>query len=172
MDSPPIAIGKPDCQHHDMISHSVTLSWYWANQSLPIPISASLGSDKYDFYKSLVWFGWDPKPWPSQGESGPFTDSTHIIVTLSQPVLLVFWVSRINVVSNWFDSTRVRTGEFVSHDLPKWDTDSTHWARISGSNMKTGKNLSVNVDLSDHTVVVYFLCIIYIIYIYIYIHIR
>ena len=23
------------CQHHDLISHSVTLSWHWAHQSLP-----------------------------------------------------------------------------------------------------------------------------------------
>ena len=27
-------------QHHDLISHSVKLSWYWANQSLPYPSNA------------------------------------------------------------------------------------------------------------------------------------
>ena len=32
--------GKPDCQHHDPLSHSVMLSWHGVNQSLPYPIYA------------------------------------------------------------------------------------------------------------------------------------
>ena len=31
---------RPGQQHHDLISHSVTLSWYWANQSLLRPNNA------------------------------------------------------------------------------------------------------------------------------------
>ena len=39
-------------KHHDWISHSVTLSWHWAYQSLPYHIimpSVWLGSNKYQF---------------------------------------------------------------------------------------------------------------------------
>ena len=32
--------GRPSYKKHDPISHSVTLSWYWANQSLSNPSSA------------------------------------------------------------------------------------------------------------------------------------
>ena len=35
VDSIVLRTGRPDRQHHDLISDSVTLSWNWANQSLP-----------------------------------------------------------------------------------------------------------------------------------------
>ena len=37
--------------------HSITLSWYWANQSMPYPfiVDARVGSNKFQFCKSLVW---------------------------------------------------------------------------------------------------------------------
>ena len=45
-----------------LISHSVTLSWSYASQSLPCPnTKARLHKDKYQFYKSLVWLNWQPK---------------------------------------------------------------------------------------------------------------
>ena len=31
--------GKSNCQHQDVISHWVTVSWHWPNQSLPHPIN-------------------------------------------------------------------------------------------------------------------------------------
>ena len=37
---------KPGCQHHDLISHSVTLSWNWANHSLPSPNNAERLANK------------------------------------------------------------------------------------------------------------------------------
>ena len=47
-------IGRPGCQHDNLISHSVTLSWNLANQSLPYFNNAGywlvlVGSDKYRF---------------------------------------------------------------------------------------------------------------------------
>ena len=45
-------IGKSGRQHHDLISHSVTLSWHWANESLPYPDNA----EQVSILRSLVWF--------------------------------------------------------------------------------------------------------------------
>ena len=44
-------------QHHDLISHSVTFSWYWANQSLPYPNNAECLARKrqVSIFKWLVW---------------------------------------------------------------------------------------------------------------------
>ena len=49
-------IGGQGCQHHDLISHWVILSWDWANQSLPYrnTNNADLGNDKYQFCSH--WF--------------------------------------------------------------------------------------------------------------------
>ena len=44
--------GKPGCQHHGLISHLVTLSWYWANQFLPYHNNAE---PHESILKSLVW---------------------------------------------------------------------------------------------------------------------
>ena len=56
--------GKSGHQYHDLISHSVTLSWYWTNQSLPYPNNAE-HQDKerqVSMLKSLVWFDQGLKP--------------------------------------------------------------------------------------------------------------
>ena len=53
-------IGKSGQQHHDLITHLVTLSWHWANQSLSYPInseSARLEGDQYQFCRTLVCCG-------------------------------------------------------------------------------------------------------------------
>ena len=66
--------------------HSVTLSWHWANWSLPYPNimpSTWLGSDKYQFYKSLVWLNQSLNlrgPSPKKGDGC----STHSSIRLEQ----------------------------------------------------------------------------------------
>ena len=44
-------------RHHDAVSHSVTLSWHWANQFLPCPNTAECQARKRQVsnFKSLVW---------------------------------------------------------------------------------------------------------------------
>ena len=46
-----------DCQHHDLISHSVTLFWPWGNYSFPYPINAEHlpMKQQVSVFKSLVW---------------------------------------------------------------------------------------------------------------------
>ena len=46
--------------HHDSVSHSVTLSWYWANQSLPYLHNAE--SHAINFMP-LVWLDREPNSW-------------------------------------------------------------------------------------------------------------
>ena len=49
--------GTPGREHHDLLSHSVTLSWHWAKKSLPYPNNAERPSRKrqVSIWKSLVW---------------------------------------------------------------------------------------------------------------------
>ena len=63
--------GKMVCQHDDPISHSVTLSWHLANQSLPYANNAwhQTRSSKYHFDKSSYWLGWESNSKPSAQES-------------------------------------------------------------------------------------------------------
>ena len=49
---------RPGSHHHDLISHSVTLSWHWANLSLPNP--SWLGRDKYFYVIGLIPPGIEP----------------------------------------------------------------------------------------------------------------
>ena len=47
---------KPGRQHPNTISHSITLSWYWASYTLPYPNNAEQqGNNKYQVYMSMVW---------------------------------------------------------------------------------------------------------------------
>ena len=52
---------------HDLISHSVTLSWHWANQALHCPNNAEHLASKWQqvsiLYKSLVWLDNCSNPW-------------------------------------------------------------------------------------------------------------
>ena len=50
-------MGTPVRQHHDLISHSVTLSWHWANQFLPSANNAEHQARKQQawIFKSSVW---------------------------------------------------------------------------------------------------------------------
>ena len=47
------------CQHHDLISHPVTLTWHWGHQSLPHPNNAEYLARKRQItiFKSLAWLG-------------------------------------------------------------------------------------------------------------------
>ena len=51
--------GDPAIGIMTAIAHSITLSWYWKTRSFPILTMsrARLCSDKYQFWKSLVWLG-------------------------------------------------------------------------------------------------------------------
>ena len=60
--------------HHDLISHSVTLSWHWANQSLPYPNNAERQTRKQQLstLKSLVWLELGSKTVRSRHEPATF----------------------------------------------------------------------------------------------------
>ena len=47
----------PDGQHHDLISHSFTLLWHWANQSLcyHINLKCQVRKRQVSIFRSLVW---------------------------------------------------------------------------------------------------------------------
>ena len=64
-DSTVMATGKSEHWHHVPISHSITLSWYWANQSLPYPNNAECQARtrNYQFCKSLVWLNQELNSW-------------------------------------------------------------------------------------------------------------
>ena len=57
--------GKPGCQHIGLISHSVTFSWRWANQSLLYPNYAERLARTWQvsISNSLVWLDQDSNPW-------------------------------------------------------------------------------------------------------------
>ena len=57
-------------QHYDLISHSDTLSWHWANQSLPCPTNAKRQARKQEqsILKSLVWLDQDSNPQSPKSE--------------------------------------------------------------------------------------------------------
>ena len=65
---------KPGCQHHNLISHSLTLSWHWANQSWLYPTNDVCLARKWQvsILKSLVWF--DPGLNP-QGLDSPISQN-------------------------------------------------------------------------------------------------
>ena len=78
--------GRQGFQHHDLISHSLTLSWYWASQSFSYPNNVkSVGRKRWSFSQWFdstkvrtrqVWIA----PTPKTGEGR----STHLI-TASGP---------------------------------------------------------------------------------------
>ena len=51
-------------QHHDLLSHSVTLSWYWANQPLSYPnnVECLVRMWKVSILKYLIWFDQGSNP--------------------------------------------------------------------------------------------------------------
>ena len=51
------SLGPPSHHHHDLLSHSVTSSWHWANQSLPYLNNAKQQGRKkqVSILMSLVW---------------------------------------------------------------------------------------------------------------------
>ena len=57
--------GTPGYWHHDLLSHSVTLSWHWANQSLHYPNNAKRKARKQhiSILKSSVWLDQVLNPW-------------------------------------------------------------------------------------------------------------
>ena len=60
--------GRPDHQNHDLISHSVTLSWQWAEQSLAYSSNAER---KWHVLICtwLLWLGREPNSRSSEHES-------------------------------------------------------------------------------------------------------
>ena len=62
--------GKSGHWHHDPLSHSVTLSWDWANQSLPYPINADRQARKRQIsvllFIDLTWLGIKLPIFPAQ----------------------------------------------------------------------------------------------------------
>ena len=55
---------RPGHQHHDLISHSVTLSWHWANQFLTYSNNTKRQARKRQvaILMSLVWFDQGSNP--------------------------------------------------------------------------------------------------------------
>ena len=51
-----LPIGKPCYQHPDLISHSVTLSWHWGNQSFPYSNNAEHLDRKRQVSVGCHWF--------------------------------------------------------------------------------------------------------------------
>ena len=47
--------GRPCWQYHDLISHSVTISWPWTNQSLPYPNNAKHLVRKWQVSMTRSW---------------------------------------------------------------------------------------------------------------------
>ena len=87
--------GKPGCQHHDLIfysshhhhnliSYSVTLSWYWANQPLPYPNNAKHLARKQhvSILKSLVWLNrvWTGEVQITRSPKTGDGRSTHLVI--------------------------------------------------------------------------------------------
>ena len=73
--------GRPDHQHHNLISHSAALSCHWTSQSLPYPNNAEHLARKWQVYifKTLVWLDQCSNPWGSDSQSPKMGDgqSTH-----------------------------------------------------------------------------------------------
>ena len=55
-----------------LLSHSVTLSWLWANQSLPYPNNAERQAKKWQIsiLKALVWLDQVSNPWAPDSNPG------------------------------------------------------------------------------------------------------
>ena len=73
--------GKPGHQHHDLISHSVTVSWHRTNKSLPYPNNAKCQARKWQvsIFKSLIWLdqGLNIWVWISRSTKAGVGRSTH-----------------------------------------------------------------------------------------------
>ena len=76
--------GKQGHQYHDLISHSITLSWNWTNQSLPYPHNVECLDRKrqVSILKSLVWLNrcltlWGPNHLVSQNGRWTRYSSSH-----------------------------------------------------------------------------------------------
>ena len=96
--------GKPGHQHHDLISHSVTLSWHWANQSLCylIMLNTWIGSDKYHFYKSLFCLNHGFEPTISYTWNQCSTDSATAPSTLKEsPNDVLFHPWLVMIQDDW-----------------------------------------------------------------------
>ena len=81
--------GKPGHKHHDLISHSVTLSWHWASQSLFFLNNAEHLARKWQvsILKLLVWLNQSLNP---QGLDSLISPNRKRNVLLIRPLCLVF----------------------------------------------------------------------------------
>ena len=77
---------KPGCQQHELISHSVPLPGHWANCSCLILIMPCtwLGSNKYQFIKSLFWL--DQVSNPRRSDSPISQNGRQTLYSFDHPV--------------------------------------------------------------------------------------
>ena len=93
--------GRPDHQHHDLLSHSVPLFWHWANQSLTYANNVEHLDKKWQesILKSLVWLD---HGWNLRGSNPPISQNGvgHSLVTV-KVTIYVCTVTSQNM--SWYD---------------------------------------------------------------------
>ena len=79
--------GPPGHEHHDLTSHSVTLSWHWASKSLPYPNNTERQARKWQvsISMSLVWLNQGSNP---RGSDSPVLPKWETDTLLIRPPCL------------------------------------------------------------------------------------
>ena len=102
----------PGHQHHDLILPMVTLSWYWANQSLLL--STRLGSYTYHISELLAWLDQDSIPDLPNGKRA-FLPIHALTLQIRWSMIIHTWQA-----ARWILSDLSRPQAAWSHSRVSW----------------------------------------------------
>ena len=103
-------------RHDDRISHSVTLPWHWANQSLSYPKNAGLLARKWQIliFKSLVWLIQDSNPW---GSDPPISQNASQMLNSFGHLLMNMYITSSKIL-NQIQCSSYPSRTFWTKSLP------------------------------------------------------